>query len=134
MKTYVVAAVLLSATLHPCFAEEALFSFTTHGSSNEEFVFKLDDPQRIAEARAILAGSEQEKVHVMGRIVKRPAPHNPRWQFHLDPSSIQFFALAIEVCDAQTSYVEDHLDEAGGAFLPGLWWCPWSSRLVQEIK
>ena len=30
--------------------------------------------------------------------------------------------------------VEDHLDEACGAFLPGCHWCPWSSRLVDEVK
>ncbi|WP_433227073.1 hypothetical protein [Microtetraspora malaysiensis] len=39
----------------------------------------------------------------------------------------------LRVCDATIPYVEDHLDEAGGAFLPGLVWCPWSSRLVREV-
>ncbi|MEH2433373.1 MAG: hypothetical protein V7K25_03825 [Nostoc sp.] len=42
--------------------------------------------------------------------------------------------MAIEVCDATTNYVNDHLDEVGGAFLPGLFWCPWSSQLVKEIS
>ncbi|GAB2857045.1 hypothetical protein GCM10022221_65790 [Actinocorallia aurea] len=27
-----------------------------------------------------------------------------------------------------------HLDEACGAFLPGCHYCPWSSRLVDEVK
>ncbi|WP_420845269.1 BP74-related protein [Nocardia arizonensis] len=31
------------------------------------------------------------------------------------------------------TYTEDHLDEACGAFLPGCFWCPWSSRLTREI-
>ncbi|WP_442948058.1 BP74-related protein [Nostoc sp.] len=50
------------------------------------------------------------------------------------PSTISFFPMAIEVCDATTNYVNDHLDEVGGAFLPGLFWCPWSSQLVKEIS
>jgi 1-deoxy-D-xylulose-5-phosphate synthase len=50
------------------------------------------------------------------------------------PASITFFAMAIEVCDANISYVEDYLDEACGAFLPGCYWCPWSSRVVREIS
>ena len=69
----------------------------------------------------------------MGRIVKRTAPYNPAWSYHLEPASITFFDFSIEVCDATIPYVEEHLDEAGGAFLPGLWWCDGSSRLVREI-
>jgi hypothetical protein len=52
----------------------------------------------------------------------------------LNPASISFFAIAIEVCDANMQYVEDHLDEACGAFLPGCYWCPWDSRVVREIS
>jgi hypothetical protein len=42
--------------------------------------------------------------------------------------------MSIEVCDAATSYVEEHLAEVGGAFLPGRRWCPWSSRVIAEVK
>jgi hypothetical protein len=37
--------------------------------------------------------------------------------------------VMMEVCDASMTYVEDHLDEVGGAFLPGAQWCPWDSKL-----
>ncbi|WP_308163879.1 BP74-related protein [Nonomuraea sediminis] len=110
---------------------EAYFAFKD--VSGEEFIFKLTDPDRIEEARKILRGEETEKIHVMGRIIKRPAPYNPRWSYHLDPGTIQFFAMAIEVCDATIPYTEEHLDEACGAFLPGCHWCPWSSELVREV-
>ncbi|MER6506540.1 hypothetical protein ABT158_06965 [Nonomuraea sp. NPDC001636] len=68
-----------------------------------------------------------------GRIVKRSVAYNARWSYHLQPETINFFDVAIEVCDASMTYVEDHLDEAGGAFLPGGHWCPWSSRLTREL-
>ncbi|MFF7229278.1 calmodulin-binding protein [Streptomyces sioyaensis] len=98
-----------------------------------EFVIKLTDPRKIQHARELLSGATSSEPHVIGRIEKRPAPYNVRWSFHLRPETIDFFDFAIEVCDATTPYVEDHLDEAGGPFLPGLIWCPWSSSLVREV-
>jgi hypothetical protein len=112
-------------------AELCYFAFTDY--SGREFVFELTNEQRIAEARRILSGEETMSIHVMGRIRKQPAPYNPGWSFHLDPDTITFFTMAIEVCDASIQYTEDHLDEACGAFLPGCFWCPWSSRLTREV-
>ncbi|TMR92717.1 calmodulin [Nonomuraea basaltis] len=97
------------------------------------FVIALTDPAKIEHARRILSGQETAQIHVMGRIIKRPTPYNPGWNFHLHPDTISFFHTAVEVCDASAQYTEDHLDEACGAFLPGCIWCPWSSRLVAEI-
>src|SRR2546430_7434170 len=76
----------------------AYFAFTDY--SGKEFVFRLDNEQRIEEARRILSGDEQMSVHVMGRIRKRPEPYNPGWSFVLDPDTISFFTMAIEVCDS----------------------------------
>jgi hypothetical protein len=109
----------------------ALFVFTD--SSEKEFIIRLTSDERIAEARRILAGEEKSAVHVMGSVRKQRADYNPGWSFHLDPDSVTFFALAVEVCDASMTYVEDHLDEACGEFLPGCVWCPWSSKLTREI-
>jgi hypothetical protein len=110
---------------------EAYFAF--QDNTRKEFIVKLTSDQRIAEARRILSGEEQESIHVMGRIVKRKMPWNPDWEFHINPDTVTFFTVAIEVCDANIQYVDDHLDEACGAFLPGCFWCPWSSRLTREV-
>ena len=112
---------------------EAYFAFD-YPPAPETFVFRLTDPQKIQHARNILSGAEQEKVHVMGRIRPIQVEYNQPWEFHLDPDSIDFFAYAIEVCDAHPNYVNDHLDEACGAFLPGCIWCPWGSRIVKEVS
>lgn len=109
----------------------AYFEFTD--VTRQTFVFKLTDPNRIQQARDILSGKEKDAVHVLARIEKRTAPYNPAWSYHVNPDTVQFFAFAIEVCDATIPYVEDYLDEAGGAFLPGLYWCDWSSRLTREL-
>ncbi|MFI6170793.1 calmodulin [Nocardia sp. NPDC051052] len=110
----------------------ALFAFTDY--SGKEFVIQLANDQRIEEARRILKGEEQMSTHVMGRIRKVRAEYNPEWDFHLDPDTISFFTMAIEVCDASIMYTNDHLDEACGPFLPGCFWCPWSSRLTRELN
>jgi hypothetical protein len=101
---------------------------------DQEFVFELKDEAKIQQARDILSGKETQAVHVMGRIVKRPVQYNPKFGYHLDLATISFFPVAIEVCDANMTYVEDHLDEACGAFLPGCFWCPWDSRLTREVE
>ncbi|OII66912.1 MULTISPECIES: calmodulin-binding protein [unclassified Streptomyces] len=110
-------------------AAAAYFEFTD--TSRQRFVIKLTDPARIGEARALLSSGEDK--HVMGRIVKRRAPYNARWSYHLAPDTINFFHYAVEVCDATIPYVEEHVAEVGGAFLPGGHWCPWTSRLVREV-
>lgn len=111
----------------------ARFAFAQPGSPNKEFVFEVIDEEQIKHARRILSGEEKDRVHVHGRIIKRTQPYNPHWSYHLDPNTINFFEVAIEVCDANMNYTEDHLDEAGGAFLPGGHWCPWDSKLTREV-
>jgi hypothetical protein len=110
----------------------AYFVFRDATRTNE-FVIRLKSPAQIRHARALLAGTTTERRHVGGIIIKRPAAYNPRWSYHLAPKSIEFFDFAAEVCDANMLYVQQHLSQVGGAFLPGNRWCPWSSTLVREI-
>ncbi|TDB83129.1 calmodulin-binding protein [Actinomadura sp. KC216] len=126
----VMAAAVRPADAAPTTA--AYFVFTDM-ASEDEAVIKLTDPAEIQHARDLISGSATDNPQVMGKIVKQPASYNPGWSYHLDPSTIQFFEIATEVCDASIAYVEEHLDEAGGAFLPGLTWCPWGSRVIREI-
>ena len=107
--------------------------FVFRDVDRNEFVIMLKDPAQIRHARALLTGRTTERPHVSGIIVKKRAPYNPRWRYHLAPDSIEFFDFAIEVCDATILYVQQHLSEVGGEFLPGNRWCPWSSELVREI-
>ena len=99
----------------------------------DTFVIALTDPAVIAEARAQANGHEPSK-HVTGLVIAEAVSYNAPWSFHLDPASISFAEMSIEVCDAATSYVEEHLEEVGGAFLPGRRWCPWSSRVIEEVE
>ena len=108
--------------------------FAFQQQPGQEFIFELTAPTLIDKALKILSGEEKNEVHVMGKIIKSSKPYNPEWDYHLDPNSISFFQMAIEVCDANMRYVNDHLDEVCGAFLPGCHWCPWDSRLTREVN
>lgn len=110
----------------------AWFTFTD--ASDELFVIRIVDPANVAHARALLAGTVTSDALIAGTVVTEPAAYNIGWSYHLDPGSISFFEFSIEVGDATMRYIEEHLDEVGGAFLPGSRWTPWSSALVGELQ
>lgn len=111
--------------------DPAYFEMTDH--SRQVFVIKMTKDEDIKHARDLLSGATYDQPHVLARINTRTADYNPGYGFHVDPGSVRFFDYAIEVCDATIPYVDDHLDEVGGPFLPGRVWCDWSSRLVREL-
>jgi hypothetical protein len=103
---------------------EAYFVFKTDPAP-ETFVIKLTDPQKIQQARDILATGTRKMV--AGTIIKQPVYYNSPWSYHLDPKTISFLDFAVELCDASIRYLEDNRDTA----FPD--WCPWSSQLFKEI-
>jgi hypothetical protein len=104
----------------------------TDGTGNNDFVIKLTDPAKIQNARDQINGVVP-KLSITGLIIKSTADYNPNYSYHFDPDTIDFFEVAVEVCDATFDYTEDNLADAGGAFLPGLQLCPWNSLLLEEI-
>ena len=88
---------------------------------------------KIVHARRILKGEEKSRIHVNGKIIARPIAYNSDWSFHLDPKSIDFFELSIEGCDASMNFIEENLSDIGDSTLPGKFWCPWNSKIVEEL-
>jgi uncharacterized protein (TIGR03437 family) len=114
--------------------EPAYFTVYDINDGNDlTFVVQITDPVTVQQARALLTLPESDRLHVQGTVVKAPASFNAPWGFHVDPVSVGFFETAVEVCDANAQYVQDHLTEVGEAFLPGNHWCPWNSKLLAEI-
>lgn len=95
-----------------------------------DFILRLDDPLKIQAARLEVANPAR---HVNGIIVKERACWNPNYGYHFDPDTVGLAELSPEVCDAAFWYVDEHLADAGGAFLPGLRFCPWACRFVEEV-
>lgn len=109
----------------------AWFTFTD--ASQGVFTVRLDDPALVAHARGLLAGGT-DLPRIGGTIVTAPADWNIGWGFHLDPGRTFFFDMSAEVGDATMAYVQAHLSEAGGAFLPGKVWTGWSTTLTGELR
>lgn len=106
--------------------------FRVSDGFDSNFFILLEDPAKIQEARRQI--SERAGLHITGIIVKQTACWNPDWSYHFDPATIDFFENSMEVCDAAFWYVEENLEDAGGAFLPGLRFCPWGSSIVEEVS
>ncbi|MFJ6838617.1 calmodulin-binding protein [Streptomyces sp. NPDC091209] len=106
--------------------------FNMRDITGHNFVIEITRPEVIKEAREIVANGDSKIV--IGRLIMRAAGYNPTWDFHFNPDTVSFADGAPEVCDSTIPYVEDHLDEVGGPFLPGYYWCPWSGRLTAEVS
>ena len=111
-----------------CFETEVADGVTPN--ANVSFILRMTDPVKIQQARNILQGLETAAVHFTGTVQADASPttYNPSWHFHLIETTITFFEIATEVCDAGARYVESHLSAWDQKT-----WCPWSSRLIREI-
>ena len=112
---------------------------TNPDNTAEHYVARIVNEDAIATARAEIEKGEGlgDVVGgwqiISGTIAKTTADWNPDWSFHLIPETVFFDEFFIEVCDATVVFVEENLDIAGGAFLPGLQWCPWGTRVLREL-
>jgi hypothetical protein len=107
--------------------------FTNPLNTAEHFVARLVNKTDIAVARVEVNKTSNFRI-ISGTIGKKPVGWNPGWSYHLIPDTIVFGDFFTEVCDASATYVEANLADAGGAFLPGLQWCPWGTRVLSELQ
>ena len=106
--------------------------FRVSDGFRDDFFVKINGPQLVQSARMQIS-RVIEPLSITGIIIKSRANYNPNYSYHYDPDTVDFFEVAIEVCDSTFAYTEEHLAEAGGAFLPGNRLCPWGSFLVEEV-
>jgi hypothetical protein len=88
---------------------------------NETFRVLLTTADQIAAAQAARAGGRA--TIPVGRIVAGPQVNTP-WSWHLE--DVRFAELAIEVCDAVPSFVEQ---QGGPQFALGTY-CPWMAAVI----
>jgi hypothetical protein len=88
----------------------------------EEYRILLTDPADIAIAEQLLAGEEAPSIP-NGLIVRGTSGVNDGWSWSIDPESVEFADMTIEVCDGLPSHVED-------GTLAGDRYCPWSAEVV----
>lgn len=89
----------------------------------ETFHAFITHPEAIAQAKALWTGRSQATIPV-GALVCTAQPWNQPWHWHMDPESIRFAEVTIELCDGLPSHVE--------ATCPGFavgTYCPWGAQM-----
>jgi len=118
-----VAALLLSAAA--CADDgpsQAMPVATFEVAGQETYKIALATPALLEHARQLLEGEEVAAIPV-GRIVPDDPSVNAPWSWHIDPASLEFAEVTIEVCDGLPSFVED-------GSLTSDTYCPWSAEVI----
>ena len=94
----------------------------TFDVEGERYRILLTDPDDIAIAARLLAGEEAPRIP-SGLIVRDETGVNTGHSWSIDPQSVEFADMTIEVCDGLPSHVED-------GTLEGDRYCPWGAEVV----
>lgn len=89
---------------------------------DETYKIELATPELVAHAEALLAGEDVAAIP-NGLVVRDDPGPNAPWSWHIDPASLEFADMTIEVCDGIPSYVEDGTVTSDR-------YCPWSAQIV----
>lgn len=94
--------------------------------AGEQFRIALTSAAQIERAEALLASGETNIIH--GAVVRGNGGFNAPYSWHLDPASITFPDLTMELCDGRPhsdveSDVSYWVDTVG-------YYCPWGARIV----
>ncbi len=88
----------------------------------ETYKIALATPELVDHARRLLAGEPIAAIP-LGTVVRDdPGPNEP-WSWHIDPATLEFADMTIEVCDGLPSYVEDRTVTSDQ-------YCPWSAKVI----
>lgn len=88
----------------------------------EEYRILLTDPDDIEIAQRLLAGEEAPSIP-NGEIIRGETGVNTGWSWHIDPVTLEFADITVEVCDGLPSHVED-------GTLAGDRYCPWGAQVI----
>ena len=89
---------------------------------DETYKIELATPELVAHAEALLAGESVAAIP-NGVVVRNDPGPNAPWSWHIDPATLGFADLTIEVCDGLPSYVEDEIVTSDQ-------YCPWSAKVI----
>ena len=88
----------------------------------EEYRIRLTDPADIEIARKLLAGEEAPRIP-NGVVVRGDPDVNVGYTWHIDPESVEFADITMEVCDGLPSDVEKGIITSDR-------YCPWSAEVI----
>ena len=115
-----IAAAVSLAACTPTAAQNPVATFEVAGG--ETYRIELATPELVDHAERLLAGEPIAAIP-LGTVVRDSASVNEPWSWHIDPATLEFADITVEVCDGLTSYVEDRT-------VTSEQFCPWSARVI----
>lgn len=112
----------LLVLLAACSTQPQPVTATFEVAGGETFTVELATPDLIEHAQALLAGEDVSAIP-LGTVVRDDPGPNAPWSWHIDPATLEFADMTIEVCDGLPSYVEDGTVTSDQ-------YCPWSATIV----
>lgn len=91
-------------------------------AGGEQFRIELATPELVEHAKGLLAGESLAAIP-NGVVVRGDSSVNAPWSWHIDPATLEFANVTIEVCDGIPQHVEDEIVSSDR-------FCPWSARVV----
>lgn len=116
--TVVMIAGCTSAPKHPVATFEV--------AGGETYKIELITPELLKHAEGLLDG-EQIAAIPLGTVVRDAPEVNEPWSWHIDPATLEFADMTIEVCDGLPSHVEDNTITSDQ-------FCPWSAKVIAIDK
>jgi hypothetical protein len=114
----------------PFSVEGLLYEVAVEAQTGEEkFRIRLKDAERIAAANQMLASGERRTL--MGELAAGNGGFNQPYRWHLQPESVHFPDLSMELCDGTPSMVEQNLTYWINTVRV---YCPWGVRIVRRLS
>jgi hypothetical protein len=89
---------------------------------DETYKIELTTPELQEHAQQLLDGEDVASIP-NGVVVRDDPGVNAPWSWHIDPATLEFADLTVEVCDGLPSYVEEEIVTSDR-------YCPWSAEIV----
>jgi hypothetical protein len=98
--------------------------------NGERFRVALETSAQIAKADSLMAAGTERNMR--GTLVRGNGGFNMSYSWHLDPSTIEWPDLSMEICDGRpNSEVEAEVDY----FIDTVkYYCPWGAKIVGKIS
>ncbi|MGG7463201.1 hypothetical protein [Plantibacter sp. YIM 135347] len=99
----------------------AVVTFEVAGQGT--YSIELTTDEQVGHAVELMNGSEEGRIPV-GKVEPGDGGVNAPWTWHIDPKTLEFADVAIEVCDGLPRYVED-------GTVTSEYYCPWNAKVVE---
>lgn len=129
---YLTVAILLGGLGCDSSSDDALPAEATYAievAGVETFNIHLDDAAAIQEAERLLDTGASR--NVAGRLMRGDGGFNAPYGWHLDPATVEFADITIELCDGLPSFIDEDLDywvDTVGQY------CPWGVTVVARVE